>query len=328
MAGEGEFDFIARRLAPLTLGHPGAYGLKDDGAILTPPSGCSFAVTSDTLVEGVHFPEGEDPFKAGWKALAANVSDLVAMGAEPKIYLLNIVWPKGAFETRVERFVKGLAEAQAAFGMALVGGDTTSAEGPWTLSVTAFGAVQGTRTPRRGGAKPGDVLLVSNFIGDAYLGLQQRLGHAGFSVPAHSSFVEQRFATPTPPVGLFSKLHHYASAAIDVSDGLLADIGHVLDASGVGAAIDLADLPLSAAALNWVSLQADEMAARLKLATGGDDYEIVACVPEDSVRRFSSECAQIGVRVTRLGRLEPGSGLRVSFNETPVQTSALGFTHF
>jgi thiamine-monophosphate kinase len=328
MAGEGEFDFIARRLAPLTQGHTGAYGLKDDGAILAPPSGCSFAVTSDTLVEGVHFPGGEDPFKAGWKALAANVSDLVAMGAEPKLYVLNIVWPKGGFETRVERFVKGLAEAQAAFGMALVGGDTTSAEGPWTLSITAFGAVQGTRTPRRGGAKPGDVLLVSNFIGDPYLGLQQRLGLTLFNVPAHSSFVEQRFATPSPPVALFSKLHHYATAAIDVSDGLLADIGHILDASGLSATIDLSDLPLSAAALDWVSRQEDEMAARLSLATGGDDYEIVAAVPENFVRRFSSECAQIGVRITRLARLEAGSGLDVSFNATPVQTGALGFTHF
>ena len=125
MAGEGEFDFIARRLAPLTSDHPGAYGLKDDGAILAPPDGCAFAVTSDTLVEGVHFPTGEDPFRAGWKALAANVSDLTAMGATPGPYLLNIVWPKAGFAGRVDRFVDGLIKGALRQGWRLSRLDAT-----------------------------------------------------------------------------------------------------------------------------------------------------------------------------------------------------------
>jgi thiamine-monophosphate kinase len=328
MAGEGEFDFIARRLAPLTSDHPGAYGLKDDGAILAPPDGCAFAVTSDTLVEGVHFPTGEDPFRAGWKALAANVSDLTAMGATPGPYLLNIVWPKAGFAGRVDRFVDGLAQAQKAFAMTLVGGDTTSADGPWTLSITAFGVVKAGRTPRRGGAKPGDFLLVSNRIGDAYLGLQQHLGRAIFSDSSLSQHVDQKFAAPTPPVVLASILQDYASAAIDVSDGLLGDINHILQASGLSTHIDLGDLPLSEAGRDWVARQDNEPAARLALATGGDDYEIVACVPQESVAQFSAACAQAGQGVTVLARLEPGTGLRVTFRGKAMDADILGFTHF
>jgi thiamine-monophosphate kinase len=328
MGGEGEFDFIARRLAPLTQGHQGAYGLKDDGAILAPPRGTSFAVTSDTLVEGVHFPIAEDPFTAGWKALAANVSDLTAMGAVPSVYVLNIVWPKGGVEARVERFVEGLAQAQAAFAITLVGGDTTSADGPWTISITAFGLVKGERTPRRGGAKPGDVLLVSNTIGDAFLGLQQHLGQANFDDPALSAHVARRFKTPAPPMELSGLLHEYANAAIDISDGLLSDIKHVLDASGLSAVIELGDLPVSQAALFWISHQDDEAAARLALATGGDDYEIVAAIGEHHLADFIDACAMAGHSMTRLARLEAGEGLRVTFNGTLVDAGALGFTHF
>lgn len=328
MAGEGEFDFIARRLAPLTRAHSGAYGLKDDGAILAPSSDHDFAITSDTLVEGVHFPVGEDPFKVGWKALAVNVSDLIAMGAEPKTYLLNIVWPRDGFEARADGFVDGLREAQDAFKLLLVGGDTTRADGPWTISITAIGQVRGGKTPRRGGAKPGDVVVVTNQIGDAWLGLQMRLGKIDIEDARERALLDVKFATPAPPLEAAMPLHEMANAAIDVSDGLLADIAHIAAASSVGAVVDLASLPLSGVARRWIEGEPDELEARLKLATGGDDYEIAAAIPEPAVSQFRERCAAFGHAVTQIGRIEAGEGLSVMFNGAPVRPGALGFTHF
>jgi len=328
VAGEGEFDFIARRLAPLTRGQPGAYGLKDDGAILVPSPGQAFAVTSDTLVEGVHFPVDEDPFKVAWKALAANVSDLVAMGAEPKSYLLNVVWPRSGPEARMDGFVDGLAKAQDAFGLTLAGGDTTSADGPWTISMTAMGEVPRGRTPRRGGARADDILVVTNQIGDAWLGLELRLGAVSIDDEDARAHFDAAFSLPFPPVALCAAINDCAHAAIDVSDGLLADLGHILSASGLRASVDLQDVPVSNFAKAWLAAQPDEAAARLLLATGGDDYEVIAAIPEDAIGRFEQRCEEAGQRVTRIGVLEAGEGLQVTFGESPVETDALGFTHF
>lgn len=328
MAGEGEFDFIARRLAPLTRAHSGAYGLKDDGAILAPSTDHSFAVTSDTLVEGVHFPVGEDPGHVGWKALTVNVSDLIAMGAEPKTYLLNIVWPKGGFEARAEGFVEGLREAQDTYGLLLVGGDTTSADGPWTISITAIGQVRRGKTPRRGGAKPGDILVVTNEIGDAWLGLQLRLGKIEVDDPDEGGWFNMKLVTPDPPLEVATPLRQMANAAIDVSDGLLADTAHIAAASGLRAIVDLAEIPVTRMTQNWIARQPDEAEARLKLATGGDDYQIVAAIPERSVRLFTEACAKFGHAVTPIGRLEAGEGLSVTFKGAAVTTDELGFTHF
>lgn len=328
MAGEGEFDFIARALAPLTEGHDGADGLTDDGAILAPTPGHAFAVTTDTLVEGVHFPQGEDPRNAAWKALAANVSDLVAMGAQPKTYLLNVVWPKSGFETRAEGFVEGLREAQNRFGVTLVGGDTTRADGLWTVSITAIGEVPDGRTPRRGHARPGDVLVLTGPVGDAWLGLQQHLGAIRVDDPAARDRFDRCFRRPEPPVELADMIGRSAHAAIDVSDGLLADIVHILDASGVGAKLELADLPLSGFAASWVEAQPDPLSARLKLAAGGDDYEIAAAMPEHAVSEFVTACETHGRTAVLIGRVTAGAGLSITFNGERVEPGVLGFTHF
>ena len=328
MAGEGEFAFIARALKPLTRGHSGACRLEDDGAILAPSTDHKFAVTTDTLVEGVHFPQGEDPADAAWKALAVNVSDLIAMGAEPKSYLLNVVWPKGGFEARADRFVEGLREAQDAFGLALVGGDTTSAEGPWMISITAFGETQGGKTPRRGGAKPGDVLVVTNQIGAAWLGLQLHLGSIEVESDTARGSFSKYFSRPHPPLEVAGPLRQMAHAAIDISDGLLADISHILQASGLSGSVELSDIPLDGEVQAWLDAQPDALEARLKLATGGDDYQIAAAMPESIVPFFREKCAEHGHSVRVIGRLERGEGLTVTFDGEPVDPGRLGFTHF
>ncbi|MGJ3232342.1 MAG: thiamine-phosphate kinase [Oceanicaulis sp.] len=327
MAGEGEFDFIARALAPLTRGHSGAYGLKDDGAILAPSEGCTFAVTTDTLVEGVHFPAGEDPFLVGWKALAANVSDLLAMGAAPGVYLLNIVWPAGGLEARADAFVAGLKAAQDQFKLVLVGGDTTKADGPWVVSITAMGETPGGETPRRGNARPGDALVATGSYGDAWLGLQQHLGVIRFEQADAARFVDLRFRKPVPPVELVEMIRR-ARAAIDVSDGLLADAGHILSASGMAGTIDLAAVPVSDVAEAWIKSQPGPVQARLELATGGDDYEIVAAVPQSGVAEFLEQCAARGRPAAIIGRVSEGSGLTVTYDGKPVDPGRLGFTHF
>ncbi|MFP4518292.1 MAG: thiamine-phosphate kinase [Oceanicaulis sp.] len=328
MTGRGEFDFIAQALAPLTGGYEGAYGLKDDGAVMAPPAGSAFAVTSDTLVEGVHFPDGEDPAKAAWKALAANVSDLVAMAAAPHAYLLNIVWPEGGPADRGEAFVEGLRKAQDRFGLRLAGGDTTRARGPWMISITAFGHVGEAGTPRRGGAKAGDLLVVTNTIGDAWLGLQQHLGAVRFDDAGHARFVDEAFRRPKPPVEAVSLLRGAANAAIDVSDGLLADIGHLVSASGLTGEVDLGAMPVSAAARAWLGAQPDEAKARLDLATGGDDYQLVAAMPEAAASRFSGALTELGQPARIIGRLSKGEGVSVSFNGRRIESERLGFTHF
>lgn len=328
MAGEGEFAFIARALAPLAAELPGADGLTDDGAVISPSPGRSFAVTSDTLVSGVHFPEDADPADTGWKALAVNVSDLVAMGAEPHAYLLNVVWP-GAFDSvRADRFVSGLAEAQDAFGCTLAGGDTTRADGPWVISITAFGEVPAARTPRRRGARAGDRLVVTNTIGDAWIGLQRHQGASPTPDAKQGAEVLRALHRPRPPVAVAGALRQFANAAIDVSDGLLADAGHILIASGVRGVIELEAVPLSAAAAAWVDGEADERSARLALATGGDDYQIIASVPEALLDPFLSACRAAGESAAVIGRVERGEGLSVTYHGAPVDADRRGFTHF
>lgn len=328
MAGEGEFAFISRALAPLASACPGAAGLTDDGAVLSPAQGCSFAMTSDTLVSGVHFPTDADPSDVGWKALAVNVSDLVAMGAAPKAYLLNVVWPRPFDTARADSFVEGLRQAQDAFGCSLAGGDTTRADGPWSISITALGEVDGARTPRRSGARSADRLVVTNTIGDAWLGLQVSQSRIVLPESDKHAPLLRALHRPRPPVEIAGVLQIFASAAIDVSDGLLADATHILDASGLAGVIELDAIPLGAKAKGWVEASSDPTAARLALATGGDDYQILAAIPQALLEDFQAECRAYGHSSSVIGRLEAGKGLTVTDRGEPVTLSRRGFTHF
>ncbi|MFC4723877.1 thiamine-phosphate kinase [Glycocaulis abyssi] len=327
MSGKGEFGFIRNRLAPLAAGFKGALGLADDAAVLTVRAGRELVITADTLVEGRHFPEGTDPALVARKALRVNLSDLAAMGARPVGYMTSVVWPSSATDTLRNGFADGLASDQEIFDIALIGGDTTSADGPWVISVTAFGEVPAGKAMTRSGAKPGDCLVVSGTIGDAYLGL--RIAKKEFSPSAEDrAYLLERLELPVPRLALADALHAHAGAAIDISDGLIADSRHLAVASGLSLEIDLDALPLSDAARRWLGDQDDTQAARLALASFGDDYELACAVPPARVDTFVAELRKAGLGATVVGVFAPGDKVQVFSGGAPVEYGAGGFTHF
>ncbi|MCC5996213.1 MAG: thiamine-phosphate kinase [Oceanicaulis sp.] len=327
MSAGGEFDYIARRLAPLSAGWPGAAGLKDDGALITPAPGYELAVTADTLVAGVHFLADEDPAVTAGRALRVNLSDLAAMGAQARAYMLAIVWPKDASDGLREGFADGLEREQAHFGVHLIGGDTTSGPGPWTISVTAFGEVPAGRAVRRSGARDGDLAVVTGTIGDAWLGLQAELKARPALDAAHERFVQERFTRPEPRLALAEALREHARAAIDVSDGLIADLSHIARASGLGVRMELDRIPLSPAAEAWLAAQADPLRARMQLASGGDDYELAMAVAPGALDALTAGSG--GAPLTVIGRFEAGPpDASVTWRGEPAPVEHGGFTHF
>ena len=305
-----EFGEIARLFAPLTRGAPGALGLQDDAAVVPQRPGFDLVVTKDAIVEGVHFPEGEAPDLVARKLVRVNLSDLAAKAADPFGVLLAVSWPRGYSTRDRERFVMGLASDLEAFNVDLLGGDTTSTPGPFTCSMTAMGWVPAGRMVRRGGARPGDRVLVSGAIGDATLGLAALKGE----IEDADGRLVHRYRMPEPRLDLQATLRRHATAAADVSDGLVADARHIAEASGVGLFLDLDQLPLSGAAATWLEKQDDVAAALLRLATGGDDYEVVCTMPSGATRPLGftviGEVREAGgLEVRAAGRvLEPGEG--------------------
>jgi thiamine-monophosphate kinase len=327
MSGQGEFDFIADRLAPLAAGFKGALGLKDDAALLSVRAGRELVITADTLVEGRHFPRGTDPALVARKALRVNLSDLAAMAARPMAYMTSIVWPSGATDALRNGFADGLATDQETFSITLIGGDTTAADAPWTIAITAFGEVPVGKGLTRATAKPGDALVVTGSIGDAALGL--KIAQGNYAPPADDRvFLLERLTLPEPRLSLADMLHAHANAAIDISDGLIADSGHIARASGLALSLDLDALPLSDAARRWLDDQDDTGAARLALASAGDDYELACAVPQARVDTFTTRVRAHGVAATVVGRFDTGSGIEVSVGGEIVDPGAGGFTHF
>jgi len=329
MSAGGEFEYIARRLAPLSRGASGAAGLTDDGAVLSPPPGQELAVTADALVEGVHFPEGEDPALAARKALRVNLSDLAAMGAAPLAYMTSVVWPRDGFQARAEGFADGLALDQEKYGVCLIGGDTTSGPGPWVIAVTAFGLLPAGKAVRRSAARTGDFLVVTGEIGAAWLGLKQREAGLKPGDPGFEPVFEQSFTLPEPRIALAGAVRDYANAAIDVSDGLLADARHIAAASGLGVGIDLDAMPVAAAASAWLDRQDSRSEALLALASGGDDYELALGICPDRLEGFEAACREAGVRCTVIGRFEAGEReITVRGEGRALDPERFGFTHF
>lgn len=327
MSGYGEFQFIAEALAPLSAGHDGAFGLKDDAAVITPSPGHELVVTADTLVAGRHFLKDDDPALVARKALRANLSDLAAMGSCPLWYMTSLVWPLGIDRAAQARFVEGLRADQDEFGVTLIGGDTTAGEGPLTVSITAFGEIPAGQAVRRGTARPGDILMVTGTIGDAGLGLliaSRRLGR--FEVD--ETYLLDRHYLPVPRVALSQALRRHVHAAIDVSDGLIADAGHIARASDLALQIDLGALPLSDAASRWLADQGGKGEARLGLASSGDDYELACAVAPGEVEAFAKACRMQGVAAQQVGRFSAGSGVRVMFEGRELDAGSGGFTHF
>lgn len=309
MSAADEFGEIARLFRPLTHGAAGAFDLLDDAAVVASRPGFDLVVTKDAIVEGVHAPRGEAPGLLAQKLVRVNLSDLAAKAAEPFACFLAVAWPPRCGPDERAAFAAGLGEDLQTFGLDLLGGDTVATPGPFWASLTALGWVPEGRMLRRAGARAGEGLWVSGAIGDGALGLAAAKGDL---VDAGGELIE-RYRRPTPRLDLRQVLRTHATAAADVSDGLVADAGHIAEASGVGIRLDLERLPLSGAARRWIADQPDEAAGRLRLAVGGDDYEIVCSAPAGAempgFTRVGDVSSGSGIEVCMAGRrLDPGAG--------------------
>ena len=298
-------------------------GIGDDGAVLAPPAGHDLVAVTDTLVAGVHFPSTTRAEDIGWKALAVNLSDLAAMGATPGWALLALTLPD-ADRDFVERFADGFAALAGLHRVALVGGDTT--RGPLAVTVTALGFVANDRALRRDGAKPGDLVFVTGTLGDAAaaLWLGAREPHDGVDASALDA-LRQRLDRPEPRIAAGAVLRGVATACIDVSDGLLADAGHIAGRSRVGIDIDADALPVSSALL-----QLFDAPSRLAFQCGGgDDYELAFTLAESDETGVTQDLARLGCGTTRIGRVVEGSGVRlVDRDGADIEAPARGWDHF
>lgn len=314
-----EFDLIARyftRPAPNAV-----LGVGDDAALLAPSPGAELVVSSDMLVAGRHFFPHAEPYPLGHKALAVNLSDLAAMGAVPRWATLSLALP-AVDETWLADFSRGFFELADRFNVSLVGGDTT--RGPLNISVTVLGEAPAGRALRRGGAKAGDDIWVSGDLGGAALGLRYLLGEIRLDA-ADSAICLSRLHRPEPRVVLGDMLACVAHAAIDISDGLLADLGHILERSGVGATLEFERLP----AHPVVSAFLANPLARSCLLAGGDDYELCVTAPPDRAKAILAVSQASGVSMTRVGRITAQPGLHLLDGEgREMEFGERGFDHF
>jgi thiamine-monophosphate kinase len=331
-----EDQFIARFLAPLTSSDVGAFNLKDDAAVFKPPEGYECVITTDSLVENVHFLfDGtvEEAREVARKALAVNVSDLAAKGAKPYAYLLALILPKDRPATSwFSGFAQGLSSAQHAWNLHLLGGDTTQHASVFAITITAMGWVPIGCMVRRSGAQAGDSLYVTGTIGDASAGLRLRQGvAAGESITqcvgqnAALSLLK-RYQRPEPRLSLVPIVQEYASAAMDVSDGLALDLDRLMQTSGTGAEVLFHDIPLSAP---MKSLLAANLLTPEDILSGGDDYEILAAIPADNTAAFESACLQVGQSVSKIGRVTSTIATDILDHEhQPIRLLRTGYDHF
>jgi thiamine-monophosphate kinase len=311
-----EFALIARHFRPLA--GPGALELRDDAALLTPPPGRQLVLTADAMVAGVHFLPDDPPELIGRKLLRVNLSDLAAKGAVPLAYLMTVSTPKDTPDSWFAGFAAGLALDQAQYGVSLLGGDTTSTPGPISLSLTIIGHVLPGTAVHRSGARDGDGIWVTGTIGDGALGLAV----AGGRLTDPTGHLLDRYRLPQPRVGL--ELAGIASACMDVSDGLVQDLGHLCEASNLGAEIEAHRVPRSAAAQvagpDWLET----------CLTGGDDYELLLAVPPDRQDGLLQAAAAASIPVTRIGSFHSGPS-RVMVRQAsgePLAFKRGGWSHF
>ena len=349
-----EFNVIRDLFAPLAT-YEGARGLRDDAAVLEARG--RLIVTTDTIVEGVHFLSGDPIDTIAMKVLRVNVSDLVGKGAKPVAALLNLTWPRERPSDEIAKFATALGRDLNGFGMSLLGGDTTSTPGPLTISITAFGEPLSPRTPARADAKVGDdVWLVGGEIGSAWLGLQLRTGALpiaeiqrerdvaeaernnrafagqmpgyltlpGQDFDADAAWLMSTYLAPFVRLEAASIVARFANAAMDVSDGLVADAGKLAAASGVGLRIEANDIPLSIPAQRWVQTGGDFR----KLVTGGDDYVVLLTASTDAREALQATDPDRSLRLTRIGRVEAGEGVAlVDWNGVAIPVPETGYSH-
>jgi len=311
-----EFALIARHFRPLA--GPGALDLQDDAAVLTPPPGRELVLTCDAMVEGVHFLPDDPPDLVGRKLLRVNLSDLAAKGATPLGYLMTVSAPRTIDDAWFAGFAAGLAQDQSEYGVTLLGGDTTSTPGPISLSLTIIGHVAPGQAVHRAGARAGDGIWVTGTIGDGALGLAVARGR----LADPTGHLLARYRLPQPRVGL--AIAGIASAGMDVSDGLVQDLGHICRASRLAARIDAAAVPLSdparAAGPDWL----------VTCLTGGDDYELLLAVPPDREAALLKAAQAAGITTTRIGTLCAGQPEVVVLGRDgrPLALAKAGWSHF
>ena len=316
-----EFDLINTffSVQPVARGDV-VLGIGDDAAVLEVPAGAQLVVSTDTLNAAVHFPVATDPVLVGHKSLAVNLSDLAAMGATPAWFTLNLSLPQPD-QRWLAGFCRGLFDLAALHAIALVGGDTT--RGPLSVSIQASGLVPRGQALLRSGARPGDGIYVTGSLGDAALGLMQHQGRLAAPTDQRAQLL-QRLHSPTPRVQEGLRLRGLASSCIDISDGLCADLGHILERSGVGARIELESIPVSPAyRASLIPLSMDPV------LTGGDDYELCFAVPAQREVELALAVEGFSCLCTRIGVIEPAPGLRiVDATGGLYQPVTRGYDHF
>ena len=324
-----EFALIARFFRPLAAKEKGAFALTDDAAVLDISRNRHLVATTDCLVEGVHFLEGAAPRDIATKLLRANLSDLAAMGAEPRWYLLAAAFARGTNAAWIERFAGALDREQRKFGITLIGGDTVATPGPASFTVTALGFAEKGAELRRSGARIDDDVYVSGTVGDAALGLRVLKGELR-TTARHARFLVARHHRPDPRIVLGRRLVGVASSAIDISDGLVADLGHICESSCVGAEIETAAIPLSPATLAAIGARPELLDDVL---AGGDDYELVFTAPKARRSTIRALARDLGLSLTPIGQIrgagKRGNRVRVLRDDGKLyRLSRTGWRHF
>lgn len=314
----GEFDQISKFMAPLAESAKGAFALTDDAAVFSHPENHEIVVTTDTLIAGVHFFADDPADLIAKKLLGVNLSDLAAMGAKPLHYTLNASYPSDISIEWIEQFVSGLADMQETYGIVLLGGDTTRTPGPLTLSLSAFGVIEQGNALRRTTAKPGDLLCVSGTIGDGALGLKVAQGH----LKDETGFLLDRYCCPQPRTKLSQGLVGLATACMDISDGLLADMAHF----NVGAEISLEKIPLSQAAKKAIE---KDSSLYETILTGGDDYELLFSIKAADKEILAELARSSDTKVSIIGRISDNFALTVyGLDGQKVECQSTGYRHF
>lgn len=319
-----EFQRIARFFAPLAA--PGALGLKDDVALIDGPPGEQYVLKTDAIVEGVHFLADDPPAQVAQKLLRVNLSDLAAKGAIPVGYLLMTALPPSRGETWLEEFAAGLAADQATYGIGLLGGDSVATPGPTTLSVAAIGRIAAGKAVLRSGARQGHLVYVSGTLGDAALGLRAAKGEDLGIEAVDRAFLIDRYRLPRPRLVLGPRLIGLAAAMMDISDGLVADLGHICDVSKVAAIVEAESLPLSGAAR---AVLARDPALLAAILGGGDDYELLFTAPPEAAPHLAALAQELTLPLTAIGRIEAGQGVRVLDRiGREITVPVAGYEHF
>ncbi len=321
----GEFELIRRHFRPLAT-TPGALGLSDDAALLVPSEGKDLVLTADALIGGVHFLDDDPADLVARKLLRVNLSDLAAMGAAPLGYLLTTAWPAALGEEWIRAFAAGLAADQKTFDVALLGGDTVSTTGPIALSLTAIGQVPTGAALGRDGARPGDRLFLTGALGDGALGLLAARGDLAGPATDDLAYLERRYRLPEPRTAVGPRLVGVASAAIDVSDGLVADAGHLAEASAVAIAIERELLPLSPAAARLVEAAPKHWPTILG---GGDDYELLFTASSEAREQIEAIARESGVSIAEIGVVDEGDRVGVLDEDgKALELPSGGWRHF